>query len=122
MDDPLYQIKTTKHQLEKEDKLLKASIAIADFDQLIREKLGSNTSDDAVADVWKSIAKGTVSPETFLEDVNFMKKRLVRIIERFGRERVVLAGPECGLRGFPTYASAIQCLKRVSEAVKSMVK
>ena len=120
MDDPLYEIKTTKQRLEKDDKLLKASIALTDFDRLIREKLGSNASDDAVADVWKNISKGTVDPETFLEDVGIMKKRLIRITERFGRERVVLAGTECGLRGYPTYASAIRCLELVSKAVKSI--
>ncbi len=117
VDDPLYGIKTTKQLLEREDKLLKASIALTDFDRLIRERLSSNTSDDVVAEAWKSISKGTVSAETFLEDIGIMKKRLARIIERFDVERVVLAGAECGLRGFPTYASAMECLRRVSKAV-----
>ena len=118
VDDPLYEMRTTKEHLEKDDKLLKASIAISDFDQLIREKSGSTVSDDEVADTWKGISRGTLSPEAFLEDVDVMKRRLVRTVERFGVDRVALAGPECGLRGFPTYASAIEYLRRVSSAVK----
>jgi len=122
VDDPLYQMKTTNRRLEKEDKLLKASIAIADFDQLIKKGLNSAASDAAVADAWKKISKGALNPELFLETVDVMKKRLMQIIERFGVERVRFAGPECGLRGFPTYASAIECLKRVSKAVNSIAK
>jgi hypothetical protein len=108
--------------LEKEDKLLKASIAITNFDRLIKEKLGSTASDNAVADVWKNISKKTLSPEMFLEDVGVMKKRLIQVVGQFGVERVRLAGPECGLRGFPTYASAIECLNHVSKAVSSIAK
>ncbi len=122
VDDPLYEMRTTKKRLEREDKLLKASIAITNFDRLIKEKLGSKASDDAIADVWKNITNKTSSPETFLEDISIMKKRLVRIVRGFGAERVVLAGAECGLRGFPTYASAVQCLKRVSKAVQLVAK
>jgi len=45
-----------------------------------------------------------------------MGLRLRRAVERFG-ERVAYAGPECGLRGFPTYESALECLRRVARAV-----
>ena len=121
-DDPLYKMKTTKQHLEKQDKQLKASIAIADFDRLIKKKLSSNASDEAVADAWKKITEATLNPESFLENVGVMKKRLAKIIDQFGMERVVLAGTECGLRGFPTYASAIECLRNVSKAVQSIVK
>ncbi len=117
VDDSLYEMKKTKELLEKEDKQLKASVAITDFDRLIEDKMGQRASDEAVADVWKSISKQKVSPEAFLESVDVMKKRLSRIVERFGVERVALAGLDCGLRGFPTYASAIECLRRVSKAV-----
>ncbi len=120
VDDPLYQMKATKRCLEQEDKLLKASIAVTDFDQLIHRKLGSQASGDTVANAWKHILKQTLDPETFLESVDIMKKRLTKAFERFGGERVTLAGPECGLRGFPTYASAIECLRRVSKAVTSV--
>jgi 5-methyltetrahydropteroyltriglutamate--homocysteine methyltransferase len=116
VDDPLYKMKATGRWLDRKDKLLKASVATTDFDRLIKEKLGLNATGDAVADIWKKIAKGTLSPEMYLEDVGLMKKRLKDIVERFGVERVAMAGTECGLRGFPTYGSAIECLRRVSEA------
>lgn len=116
VDDPLYEMKATRGWLERKDKLLKASVATTDFDRLIKEKLGLNATGDAVADIWKKIAKGILSPEMYLEDVGLMKKRLEDTVERFGLERVAMAGTECGLRGFPTYGSAIECLRRVSEA------
>ncbi len=118
VDDPLYEMKKTRELLEEEDKQLKASVALTDFDRLIKEKMGQRASDEAVADVWKSISKQAVNPEAFLESVDVVKKRLLKIVERFGVGRVALAGPECGLWGFPTYASAIECLRRVSKAVE----
>lgn len=117
VDDPLYLMKNTGKLLEKKDKRLKASIAITDFDQLIRRSFKPNVSGSAVADVWKKISSGTLKPEGFLEKSSTMRKRLVELIDRFGRDRIDLAGPECGLRGFPTYMSAVKCLKNVSQAV-----
>jgi 5-methyltetrahydropteroyltriglutamate--homocysteine methyltransferase len=117
--DPLYEMKTTKHLLEKRDKMLKASIAISDFDQLIANERGS-ASYSAVADAWRSMSMGGLNADTFLESVDDMRKRLLKITDFFGVERVRLAGPECGLRGFPTYESALQCLKRSSDAIESM--
>jgi methionine synthase II (cobalamin-independent) len=117
---PLYEMKGTKERLEKEDKLLKASLAFSDFDRLIQEKLGPTTTVDALTEAWNNIGKRVVKPEKFLEAVSTMKHRLLSAIERFGVERVVLAGPECGLRGFPTYDSAIECLNRVSKAVRAV--
>ncbi len=116
LDDPVYRMKATRERLEKGDKWLKASLARTDFDQLIKASLGSESAGEVIADAWKRIAKGTASPETFLEDVDVMKKRLRDVVDRFGADRVALAGPECGLRGFPTYTSALECLRRVSEA------
>ena len=49
-----------------------------------------------------------------------MKTRLSRTIERFGLERVLYAGPECGLKTFPRYENAIENLRRVSEAVNQI--
>ena len=120
IDDPLYKMNTTKRHLEEQDKMLKASIALTDFDQLIRESLSSKASDYTLAEAWKKISKGILAPENYLENIGVMTKRLVKITEKFGVERIALAGPECGLRGFPTYASAIECLRRVSESASSM--
>lgn len=119
IDDPLYKMNVTKRHLEERDKMLKASITLTDFDKLIRRSLGSKASDHALAEAWKGISKGIVAPESYLESVDAITSRLVKIIERFGVERVALAGPECGLWSFPTYASAIEVLRRVSESVSS---
>jgi methionine synthase II (cobalamin-independent) len=66
----------------------------------------------------KNLSERNVDPLVFLENINLMKERLAKIIGHFGGNRVPYAGPECGLRGFPTYESALECLRRVSKVVK----
>jgi 5-methyltetrahydropteroyltriglutamate--homocysteine methyltransferase len=124
VDDPLYRMDETKRRLERENKVLKASVCVTDFDKLIRETLKASSSslddlalDSAVAEAWQKLRKGVIAPEVFLDAPDVMKKRAEQIIAKFGQERVPYIGPECGLRGFPTYASAIECLRRVA-AVK----
>jgi methionine synthase II (cobalamin-independent) len=56
----------------------------------------------------------------FLESVEIMVGRLKKIIERFGERRVLYAGPECGFQSFPTYSSAVECLRRTALAVKKV--
>jgi len=129
-DDPIYQMKKTKEQLEATDKFLKASICTVEFDTLIRrkivetsrQKMTEPTINEKIAEAWTSINSQKIDPKIFLEDVDLMKKRLVEIVGRFGVERVPYAGPECGPKGFPTYECALECLKRVSSAVKSVTK
>ena len=126
-DDPLYKMKKTKERLEATDKFLKASISIADFDTLIkrriittlRKKVTEPAINEKIAEAWTSITRRKTDPKIFLEDVDIMKKRLVEIVSRFGAERVPYAGPECGLKGFPTYECALECLRRVSSTVKT---
>jgi 5-methyltetrahydropteroyltriglutamate--homocysteine methyltransferase len=126
--DPLYQLRQTKELLEKEDKFLKASVCVVDFDQLIREalagssgrKFGEHTLDQDVAEAWKKLQKGEVAGEVFLESVGVMRKRAMEVRARFGAERVPFLGPECGLRGFPSYACGVECLRRVAEVAKSV--
>jgi 5-methyltetrahydropteroyltriglutamate--homocysteine methyltransferase len=130
VDDPIHQRKNTKEKLESTDKFLKASVAVNDFDTLIkkrvvadsREKLTESDVNERIADVWTDIKHGRINPEIFLESVDTMKSRLVKVVERFGVERVLYAGPECGLKGYPTYETALECLRRVSSAVKSFEK
>lgn len=117
VDDPLYEMRTTNQRLESTDKFLKASIAVTIFDRLIWANLGSKANDEAVANIWKCISKKSVDSQMFIEDVEVMEKRLRKVIERFGSDRVVLAGAECGLKGFPDYGSALECLSRTSKAV-----
>jgi methionine synthase II (cobalamin-independent) len=125
--DPIYDLSVTKSRLEKEDKVLKASACIVDFDELLRKGVartsGVRPSDlalnEVVATTWKKFQEGTVDAETFLETSEAMRRRINEVVDRFGVERVPYAGPECGLRGFPSYGSALECLRRVSAAVRS---
>ena len=128
--NPLYLMKKTKERLESTDKFLKASISIADFDTLIkkriiatsRQKMTELAMNEKIGEAWTDITSRKTDPKIFLENLDIMKKRLVEIVSRFGAERVPYAGPECGLKGFPTYECALECLRRVSNAVKSVNK
>ena len=125
-DDPLYHSKKTKEYLECTDKSLKASICTTDFDKLIRNRVTASWNgkvdqlavNQRVADAWKEIYSGKLDPTIFIEDANSMSQHLTAILERFDSCRVPFAGPECGLKGFPTYQCAIECLRRASEAIK----
>jgi 5-methyltetrahydropteroyltriglutamate--homocysteine methyltransferase len=127
VQDPLYHSNRTKELLESKDKTLKASIATSDFDKLIRAKItaelpqktGESTINEKVAEVWKAISKGKLTPENFLETTKLMAKRLKRTVNRFGVDRVPYAGPECGLKSFPTYEFALELLRRSAAAVKA---
>lgn len=125
VDDPLYQMNETKRRLEIENKVLKASVCVTDFDKLIRQNLKASSStldgltlDKVVAEAWRKLQKNLIAPEVFLDARDLMKKRARQIIAKFDQERVPYIGPECGLRGFPTYASAIECLRRVTDIKK----
>jgi len=126
VNDPLYQAKRTKERLESTDKFLKASIAVTDFDQLIRnnliimskQKISETSINEKIAETWKILKKEQIDPTIFVENIELMKERLVKIIQHFGENRVPYAGPECGLRSFPTYESALECLRRVAKTVK----
>ena len=127
VDDPLYKMDETKKRLEQENKVLKASVCVTDFDRLIRENLVNSSSslsslalDEAVAEVWRKLHRNLTTPEVFIDSSETMKKKAERIIAKFGQERVPYVGPECGLRGFPTYESALECLRRVATIEKSL--
>jgi len=128
--DPLYQMKKTKERLESTDKFLKASISISDFDTLIkkriiktsRQKMTELAINERIAEAWTGITSRKTDPKIFLEKLDVMKKRLVEIVGRFGLERVPYAGPECGLKGFPTIECALECLRRVSSTVRGVMK
>jgi 5-methyltetrahydropteroyltriglutamate--homocysteine methyltransferase len=124
--DLLYHSDKTNRRLESTDKFLKASICVTDFDRLIREKLVASFKagkeqvlDEKVAEAWKSMTSGETEPTTFLESVDLMKGRLNNIVKQFGAERVLYAGPECGLKTFPTYECALEYLRRAAYAVEN---
>lgn len=122
VDDPLYRSEKTKELLEHKDKFLKVSVCITDFQTLIERKLKPQVKIESdlhslIGDVWARVIRGRVNAMDFLEDEMVLKDRLVDAQKRYGEERVLYAGPECGLRSFPTYECAIECLRRVSKAV-----
>lgn len=125
VNDTLYTSNETKKFLEKEDKYLKASISITVFDELIRKKIerdirpiNESTLNQKMADVWTRIKNSKITAIDYIETLEIMKKRLLQIINRYDIERVPYAGPECGLKSFPTYNSSIECLKRVVVATQ----
>jgi len=127
VNDSFYQAKRTKDRLESTDKFLKASIAVTDFDQLIRnnviamskQPLNEISVNEKIAETWRSLNDRKIDPTIFVENMELMKKRLKKTIETFGANRILYAGPECGLRSFPTYESALECLRRASQAAKT---
>jgi len=128
-EDPIYESKRVKQLLEEKDKFLKASICITDFDRLIRERILVESHKEIdevilmqrVEKAWAGMKQGRIDPKDFLESVETMKKRLKKIVDNYGIERVPYAGPECGMRSFPTYECALEYLERVSYAIKGRV-
>ena len=128
MNDPIYEAKRTKQLLESTDKNLNASITATDFDQLIRnylvassqQKMSETAINERIGETWKNIKEGKVNPVIFLESTDSMKKRLIKLIENFGSNRISYSTPECGLKGFPTYECALECLRRVADATKTV--
>jgi 5-methyltetrahydropteroyltriglutamate--homocysteine methyltransferase len=125
MDNPIYEMKKTEEQLESADKFLKASLCIMNFDRLIENRIVTTSKqvvsesaiNQEIAEIWRRINDGKVDPAIFVDNVELMEKRLIRLVDRFGVERIPYAGPECGLKGFPSYDCALECLRRVSGAV-----
>ncbi|MGQ9718776.1 MAG: hypothetical protein ACUVWK_02880 [Nitrososphaerales archaeon] len=125
VDDLIYESRGTRQVLERKDKFLKASICITDFDRLIRDKILKKSPgiDESmlmqeVEKVWADLKRNRIDPNEFLETVETMKRRLIKIVDSYGIERVPYAGPECGMRSFPTYGCALEYLKRVSDSIK----
>ena len=124
--DPLYAQEATKRRLEEKDKRLKASIAVTLFDNLIEAHLRREGFEgdvqQRIGDVWTEIRRGSADPFEFIDEPALLMKRLRSVVERFGAERVPYAGPECGLGGWPTYDSAMECLRRVARTLEDFKK
>lgn len=126
VDDPLYTSPLTSTLLNQTDKFLKASIAVTNFDTLLHRHFHNQPSvpEDAypsrIAATWHKLMSGQESPTAYLEPIATMRHRLRSIIDRFSVQRVPYAGPECGLKSFPTYTAAIECLERTIKATKSI--
>jgi methionine synthase II (cobalamin-independent) len=129
VQDPFYQSERTKKQLEATDKYIKASIAVTDYEQLIRQHITARLDkandiavNEKVAETWKNLKTKKLDPTTFLETADIMKQRLKQITERFGENRTPYAGTECGTWSFPTYQTAIEYLRRVAQATHQQTK
>ncbi len=128
MKDSIYEAKRTKQLLESTDKFINASITTTDFDLLIRnyliassrQKMNETTINEKIGEIWKKINKNQMNPVVFLESTGSLKKRLARLIENFGSNRIAFSTPECGLGGFPTYECALECLRRVAKATQTV--
>ncbi|MHA1379924.1 MAG: hypothetical protein ACTSRG_16260 [Candidatus Helarchaeota archaeon] len=126
VNDPIYFSEKTKNFLSKTDKFLKASISISKFDNLIRNYIIDNLDENKneisinqkLGEVWKEINNGNQDPTIYLESVELMQKRLSKIIEQIGQDKILYTGPECGLKSFPNYECALKCLETNSKAVK----
>lgn len=128
MNNSLYQNRSTKQLLESHDKFLKANVCIADFEQLLRKKIGASFKckmneyavNQKIAEIWKKILNHKLDPRVFLEDVTLIRKRIINLVDKYGAERVLYVGPECGLRSFPNTDLALECLKRLAIAATGL--
>ncbi|MHC1586579.1 MAG: uroporphyrinogen decarboxylase/cobalamine-independent methonine synthase family protein [Candidatus Hecatellaceae archaeon] len=125
--DALYRSEKVREKLARTGKKLKVSLAVTDYDALIKAKLeaggsrlAGETAEQLIGRVWASLKKGEVKPEEYLEPVEVMVDRLKKALNLFGEELVAYAGPECGLKSFPTYECALECLRRVAEASRTL--
>lgn len=127
VNDKLYLNYKTKDLLESTDKFLKASISISKFDTLIEKKILSKSyiKDEIkilekIAEIWKRIKNAELDPSSFLESSDIMEKRLIDTIQKFGKNRILYAGPECGLKSFPSYKCAMDNFKINSQAISNV--
>ena len=124
--DSLYSSLKTAQYLKQSDKKLKASICLTDFNTLLMQHtiLQGKTREieigQHVADEWTKIHRGEIQATQFLEDTDVLLSRLQHIVHLYG-DKVLYAGPECGLKSFPTYESAIECLRRVAQATDQFI-
>jgi len=120
--DPIYTSDSTRQQMEEKDKNIWAAVGVTQFDDLIHMHYHAEGYEgempEKIAETWTGIKKGAIDPYIFLEDQGTMEKRLSKIMEFFGAERVTYASPECGLNSFPDYGVAIECLRRSAAAIK----
>src|SRR3989304_3802056 len=88
VDDSFYQSKRTRDRLEATDKSLKASIAVTDYDQLIKNNVKATSKqeineiniNEQLAETWTAITKKQLDPTVFIETPEQIKKRLADII------------------------------------------
>jgi 5-methyltetrahydropteroyltriglutamate--homocysteine methyltransferase len=123
--DPLYAQESVKKRLEETDKRLWAPVGVTQFDTLIENYYKaqgfSGNIPEKIGEVWTGMRKATIDPAIFLEDASLMRKRLDKVVDYFGEERIACASPECGLNSFPEYEVAMECLETASSVVADYI-
>ena len=124
--DHFYTQESTKKRLEETDKQVFASIGVTQYDNLIQShfmaKSYKGNIPEKIGEVWSDIKTASVDPILFLEDKKILRKRLGKVVDSFGIERVGYVSPECGLNSFPDYKVAIECLERHARVVSDFIK
>ncbi|MCW4014550.1 MAG: hypothetical protein NWF07_16390 [Candidatus Bathyarchaeota archaeon] len=124
--DPFYTQESTKKRLEETDKQVFASIGVTQFDNLIHShflaKGYKGNIPEKIGEIWSDIKKYAVDPVLFLEEPRVLRKRLCKVIDSFGFDRVGCVSPECGLNSFPDYYVAMECLERHARVVSEFIK
>ncbi len=95
----------TKQALDRADKGLRVGIARTDWDAIAAERRDSG-------------GPKRFEMESMVESRAAIRKRYEIAKLKYG-ERLVYAGPDCGLGGWPTQQTACLLLRRTVEAVKS---
>ncbi len=91
-----------KEDLERYDKFLRAGITRTNIDTIIGEL----------------VEKGVKYTEyDLIDDKETIKKRFKWLLEKFGN-RILFAGPDCGLGSWPSQEVAYELLRRTVEAVR----
>lgn len=93
----------SKGILDNADKCVRIGVARTDVDTIYAELHD------------KGVTKPT--PEQLVEDEAIIRKRFMVAVEKYGG-RMLFAGPDCGLGGWPTQESAQLVLKRTVEATR----
>jgi 5-methyltetrahydropteroyltriglutamate--homocysteine methyltransferase len=94
----------SKRMLDEADKHVRVGVARTDVDSIRAE----------------FYEKGVVNPpvEQLVEGVGVMRRRFSVAKEKFG-DRLLFAGPDCGLGGWPSQEAAELLLKRTVDAIKN---
>jgi 5-methyltetrahydropteroyltriglutamate--homocysteine methyltransferase len=93
----------SKRMLDEADKRVRVGVARTDVDSIRAELYDKGIADPAVGQL--------------VEDEVVMRRRFAVASEKFG-DRLMFAGPDCGLGGWPSQESAELLLKRAVNAVK----
>lgn len=91
----------SKRDLDAHDKFIRVGIARTDIDSIIAEFLEKGVEPNI---------------KMLIDEKEEIKRRFEKAKEKF-QERLLFAGPDCGLRSWPSQEAAGELLKRVSDGI-----